>query len=343
MRFLILAVSLLFLVCIVSADDLGNRFIKISIPSDPGIPDGREGGETVDDANIIPAIPFSDTGNTSDNVNDYDEVCPYTGSLSPDVVYSFTPDSDLSIDIDLCDSGYDTKVYVYENTVTHGNPYACNDDADCALAYRSALYLLSVVGGNTYYIVIDGYGSEEGDYILSVSESPPPPILCELECPPAGVAEGEPPLVEDYIDVYNGGCNSSPYVFQTIDFPILCGKSGWYVAQGQNERDTDWFSLIGDMSGYNSALCYTEFDVSMFILLPLDCNSVGVAYDALCECETPGYIEFSHPANTEYWLWVGPPEFTGPVNEFNYILDFDNDPPSPVQDVSWGKIKTMFN
>jgi hypothetical protein len=46
-----------------------------------------EGGETIDDATPIAGLPYTDTGDTSDNVNDYDEVCPFSGSTAPDVVY----------------------------------------------------------------------------------------------------------------------------------------------------------------------------------------------------------------------------------------------------------------
>ncbi|MBC8365828.1 hypothetical protein H8E52_00310 [bacterium] len=74
----------------------------------PGTPDGREGGETIGTALPIWSIPFWDSGNTSDNVHDYDEVCPYSGSTAPDVVYSYTPRYNVTIDIDLCASGYDT-------------------------------------------------------------------------------------------------------------------------------------------------------------------------------------------------------------------------------------------
>ena len=90
MRFLLCLLLALAMVGVASANT-GNHFIKVSVPSDPGTPDGREGGETVGDAFVIPALPFVDTGNTSDNIDDYDEDCPYTGSLSPDVVYAWAP------------------------------------------------------------------------------------------------------------------------------------------------------------------------------------------------------------------------------------------------------------
>ena len=342
MRYFLFVLLTLAMVGVASANDTGNTFTKIFVPSDPGTPDGREGGETVVDAFVIPALPFNDTGNTSDNIHDYDEVCPYTGSMSPDVVYAWTAGANGAIDIDLCESGYDTKVYVYENAATPGAPYACNDDADCALSYRSAILGMPVTGGNTYYIVVDGYGSDMGDYIMTITEAAPPPPPCELECPAGGVAEGEPTLMNEYVDMYNGGCNSSPYVFQFMDFPVLCGISGWFTVAGGNNRDTDWFPIIADANGYITAACVAEYDCYLFVLLPVDCNSVGVVYDAVCGCEIPGVIEFAHPAGTEVWLWVGPTEFAGPVFEFDYILEVAGIGMTATDDVSWGEVKSMF-
>jgi hypothetical protein len=344
MRYFLIALLTLGLVGAAAASMTDNTHIKISVPSDPGTPDGREGGETVDDAMVIPALPFNDTGNTSDNVDDYDEVCPYTGSLSADVVYAFTPAADGAIDIDICESLFDTKLYVYENVVTPGAPYACNDDADCATAYRSALPGLAVTGGNTYYIVIDGYGSDMGDYILNVTGAAPPPPPCDLVCPAGGVAEGEPTLADDYSDDYNGGCNSSPAVFQTMDFNVLCGISGWYLNAGSETRDTDWFSAVADAGGYITMSAVAEQDLFIFVLGPLDCNSVGVVYQATCTCEVPGVVEFAHPAGTETWLWAGPTTYSGPVNEFDYILTVDGivTGTSAVNDATWGDVKNMF-
>jgi len=345
MRCTSILLLVMLLACQASAD-LGNSFTKINISSDPGTPDGREGGETVEDAVVIEYLPFDDTGNTSDNVDDYDEVCPYTGSLSPDIVYAYTPPGDMSIIIDLCFSGYDTKVYVYENDVTPGSPYACNDDYnECLNPYRSAIWPLSITGGNTYYIVVDGYGGEMGDYDLHVDIIPMPPPPCVLECPAGGVAEGEPSLEDDYIDQYNGGCGSQPWVWQQLDFSILCGVSGWYQNSGSSSRDTDWFTCIADENGFVSASAYAEYDLYLFIITP-DCNDLQILYDALCECNEPGTVEFYHPADTEFWLWTGPSEFAGPVNEFDYILTIEGIELSGTSSVdanSWGQLKTKYH
>ena len=315
------------------------------VGANPGVPDGREGGDTVYDAFIIAALPFQDSGNTCDNINDYDEVCPYTGSQSPDVVYAFTAPYDQVVYIDLCESGYDTKLFIYENAVTPGNPYACNDDSDeCALLYRSHLMNVPLYGGNTYYIVIDGYGSDCGDYILQLPTCPWPPP-CELECPAGGVSEGEPPLYDEYVDSHNPGCASSPPQFQLIDNTTICAVSGWYQVQGSSYRDSDWFTCFADEGGLITATAVAEQDLYLFVTLPTDCNSVGVVYSATCECEIPGTVEFVHPVGTEAWLFCAPTTFTGPVSEFDYILTVDGielSQQSPADQLSWGGMKNLF-
>ncbi len=174
---------------------------------DDGIPrhpesDGRQGGENVGSAVLIPNLPFADDGATCDNLDEYDAVCPYTGSTSPDVVYKYVPTSEVNVTIDLCASDYDTKVFVYRWPELY-EPVACNDDAGCGYSgWQSRLENLTLDAGEQYYIVIDGYGGDCGHYVLQVSEHQP----CVVECPPGAMHEGEPPCVDGYYDVYNGGC-----------------------------------------------------------------------------------------------------------------------------------------
>lgn len=155
-------------------------------PSDYAQP--RQGGDTFDDAVAIDALPYNNTGTTNGYTDDYDEVCPYQNSTSPDVVYSFTPDMDYVLDLSLCgeDTYYDTKIYVYENdadnlaaTLDGGAASACNDD-ECQNSHTNYLSFLPGVvctAGNTYYIVIDGYGGDAGDYALEILDGTPSPLL----------------------------------------------------------------------------------------------------------------------------------------------------------------------
>jgi len=136
-----------------------------------------QGGDTVEDATVIDTVPIQITGTTTGYNHDYDEMCPY-GSISPDVVYSYMPPYDMPVDISTCEgSSYDTKLIVYENEVTWGNPYACNDDL-CPgyLAYIETIILYE---GNTYFIVVDGYGGDHGEYVLDIFEWVMPPSFCE--------------------------------------------------------------------------------------------------------------------------------------------------------------------
>ena len=48
----------------------------------------RQGGEDIASAFYVSSLPFNDTGTTTGYNDDYDEVCPYSGSTSPDVVRS---------------------------------------------------------------------------------------------------------------------------------------------------------------------------------------------------------------------------------------------------------------
>ena len=93
------------------------------------IPDPQvilQGGDTIEDATVIDSLPHYSNGTTIGYTDDYDEACPYLGSTSPDVVYVWTCEEDTCIDVNLCNPGtnYDTRLIIYENVYTPGNPYA---------------------------------------------------------------------------------------------------------------------------------------------------------------------------------------------------------------------------
>ncbi len=315
----------------------------------PGTPDSREGGETVADAFVIPGLPFVDTGNTSDNINDYDEVCPFQGSTAPDVVYAFTPTMDLAINLGLCSNNnqYDTKIYMYQDSVTPGSPWACNDDycANDWTYYASFLWYVTVHAGHTYFIVIDGYGGDAGNYELEVAECLP----CGLECPENAVPEGEPPLVDWYVDEYNGGCNSSPTVFQDINWvnqedgcAWLCGVSGWYYA-GASYRDTDWFPIVA--SGEQLKVTITaEFQTRLYVMYPPDCNIPLLFPHIIVDPCIAGTISYPTSPGMEIWLWVGPNTFSGPVYEYTYFLHVCGImwEVLPTENSSWGALKALY-
>ncbi len=312
------------------------------------------GGEDIPSAVPIPALPYHDTGNTCDFADDYDEVCPYSGSTSPDVVYSYSPDVDIFVDIDLCASLYDTKVYVYENAWTPGYPIACNDDAGCGITgWQSKLTCVEMFAGNVYYIVVDGYGGDCGDYDMIVSESG----LCSVECPPGGLAEGEPDCYAGYVDMYNGGCNSTPNVFTEVacdatgDGPTICGTyGGWYDAgTGYNMRDTDWYEITipTDVTTQSISICgIGEYET---LIGYLDA-SLGCGAPAFVDYITLGVLEYGCldvvlPGGTTWWVFAATRYFgeSYPCGAA-YILELNGYvcPPVAVEQMSWGTVKATY-
>ncbi len=141
------------------------------VPGTPADVVERVGGEDIANAVLFTldaAGAYMDTGNTCNFMHDYDEVCDYTGSLSPDVVYEWAACATGNLHVETCAeyTSYDTKLYIYDAA---GGLVGCNDDF-CDNSHQSFLSYLDVgvTEGETYYIVVDGYGSDCGDYQLDV-------------------------------------------------------------------------------------------------------------------------------------------------------------------------------
>jgi hypothetical protein len=278
----------------------------------------QEGGEDCATAVAI-TVPFNSTGYTCDNYDDYEVVgvftCPYS-STSPDVVYSYTPSADTMINIDMWGSSYDTKIWVYEDVCDNGHVVACNDDYYSN--YVSAIFGLSIYSGHTYYIVVDGYGGDCGDYLIDVSYY----IQCDVVCPPNGIPEGEPTCYDEYVDNYNAGCNvGPPYNFQNVNCgDTICGTSGTYLAGGGNYRDTDWFRLVLTSPTTLSWKVVAEFPLLIFIMNggSEDCVDYTILGSATAnECDT-AFLSFDVPAGV-YWLWAGPSVFSGVTCGKEYV------------------------
>jgi hypothetical protein len=87
------------------------------------------------------------------------------GNAAADVFYKFTGTGDAQmVTLSLCESSYDTYLRVFTDC-TLSTEVAFNDDA-CGL--QSELTFLSD-GTSTYYIMIEGFSSNAGNYVLNVS------------------------------------------------------------------------------------------------------------------------------------------------------------------------------
>jgi len=306
----------------------------------PNVPNGENlvGGDNVGTATPIGSLPYSDGGNTCSYLNDYDAVCPFTGSTSADVVYSYVATSNINVDIDLCASLYDTKVYVYANVA--GNLVGCNDDACGTTTFMSKLNL-TLLSGNTYYIVVDGYGGDCGDYSLTIAEHLP----CVVTCPAGSQLEGET-CFDGYTDTVNGGCNSTPNVFSTVTCNTICGKGGYYTTAGFGYRDTDWYRVTTTGSGVATVTVVAEFPVQLAILadtcvpITLTCGS---SFGAEC---VPATCTFNCGGSSI--IFVSAQQGLGLTTcDLDYRLTIEGCgvpgcTPSATENTTWGNVKGLY-
>lgn len=350
MRLAILALAVLFAITACAAANPASLTNVAPIKNTPTVtpppPKGPlQGGDTIATALLIAALPYDDTGTTTGYTHDYDEVCTYTGSLSPDVVYKYTPTVTQLLDIYTCDSGYDTKLYVYENVYTPGAPLACNDDntACPGPSYRSYIANMLAQAGNTYYIVVDGYGGAYGDYEFHVRAVAEPEPCDPLFCPAGAIVNGEPICYDGYVDAYNNGCGSTtpPNVFETIALnTTVCGESGNFDANAK--RDMDWFHYTPTSNvTVDFSLC-SDFAGRLWIATGTCAGGISVLQTAassqgylltLTQALTAG-VEYTLIVSTDGWLSI-------PCGA-KYVASFYEEGYTPVANTSWGTLKALY-
>jgi len=127
-------------------------------------------GDNCETAIDLVAPAFCLEGCTAGYTDQYNEACPFEAMGAPDLVYKLTPQVTYTVDIDMCTSQFDTKIYIYEGAcggVNSGEAMACNDDACGENGWRSRLENVVFEAGQTHFIVIDGYGAlDAGDFTL---------------------------------------------------------------------------------------------------------------------------------------------------------------------------------
>lgn len=316
-----------------------------------------QGGDTPFGANAIGALPFNAAGTTLNYANDTDEVCPYSGSTSPDVFYSYSGAGEL-ISIELCNSAYDTKTYVYDSSLAllstlNGAP-ACNDDF-CSSpnggGFRS--FLGCVVAQGNIIIAVDGWSGDAGAYDITVAVQDPvecePDPPCIIDCPAGANLEPDDCFFGDPApnDQVNGGCNSDPPAFTALECDKdYCGTSYMDGAF----RDTDWWELdtTADASATFTISGTAEF-ASVYGRVDngggaLDCSQVAAFAEVVVSpsCTDIALVTARYDPGL-YWFFVGP-DFSeivdcnqplgGPPAEVgeNYVLNVMcefNAPPCP--------------
>ncbi len=87
-------------------------------------------------------------------------------SDAPAHVYTYRPSTSSQVCINTVGSGFDTALYVRSACGDPSSELACNDDTQ-GLQSEVGFYAQA---GQTYYVFVDGYGSNSGDYTVNLRQ-----------------------------------------------------------------------------------------------------------------------------------------------------------------------------
>lgn len=132
-------------------------------------------------------INFNDSrSNAIGFVNNY-------GNSSPDIWYTFTIDETASIKLSLCDSNFDTYLYLLDQNLSE---ISSNDDHG-PLCEGSQSSIEQTVTAGTYYIVVEGYDNFTGNVVASFQIKLPEIVIDNCEPLAATLSQDQ-----NYIAVY---------------------------------------------------------------------------------------------------------------------------------------------
>lgn len=129
---------------------------------DPPLP-----GDDCTNPFIIESLPFSDSLNSCSYNDDYN----FSGE---DIVYEMIIESCMIVDISLCSTEpiIDSYLLLYEENDCGGTPIIYDDDSCMPPGQYGTSRIQDTLEAGLYYIVVDAYGGECGEYILEVSGEP---------------------------------------------------------------------------------------------------------------------------------------------------------------------------
>ena len=327
---------------------LPNQFSETGIfekPASGGWPPvvaggGPQDGDDFEHPLLITQLPFTETGTTRGFRDDLAAPCTFLGG-APDVVYTYTPPANVAVDLDLCESGFDTALHVYAG-LTHDLVH-CSDDA-CGSGARIAG--LELQAGVPYFFVVDGWNGGCGTYVLSVVTDPLP---CPIEIPAAALPEGEPDCRQDVYDAYNRGCNDYPYAFTRLELGdrelAVVGTYGTFAYYLDEFRDTDWYEVEFDAPAVLECQVTGGAATQLAVLdgregceaWSVVCGSILGPACELLSCQVP--VE-----SGRYWVFVATRWFSGVRCGTPSLLRLRRDPGRPVgvRPASWTGVKALY-
>ncbi len=268
-------------------------------------------------ATVISGLPFTDTGTTTGQADNYNPAQLIGGcfnNFAPDVIYSFVAPYTQSYTISTDGSSFDTYLYIQTGGACPGTTTVeCDDDDGVGL---QSLITRVLNAGETYYIIVDGYSSASGNYVLNVFDN------CNVDCQPGDIQECFETRDSTHAQVNcNGGCENPIYggveSWQDIQpCQTVCGRFFTYIGpNGSNSRDVDVYRVTLAEACSLAFTVNSEVGYQIYVLsgsCPWDFlwNSAPYVYP----CSTATIISTCLPAGT-YSVVLVPTAFSG-IDDF---------------------------
>ncbi len=274
----------------------------------------------------LPAqLPYSDENHTCGRLDDYNATCLGSYDGGEDIIYQLDVTEDGTYGINLDPLGTTWTGILIDNACPP-NPTTCIATSTMGGSTPHGFPAINLTAG-TYYIMIDTWPSPTciSDFMLTINAA----TECNVVCPDPNTPEGEPDCYDEYVDVTNGGCNSTPNVFGTIvDGETICATAGTYLFTGLQYRDTDWYTLSVAERKTITATAVAEFPMLMYIISAPCPGGVTAGPLTVLPCSTGVLSAVVDPG--DYYIFIGPSVFTGVTCGTPYYVTASvTDPPPP--------------
>jgi len=296
---------------------------------------GQTSIENDDCQNATPITDGTYQGTTDGATLDGDPGCSglclcFAGSgRAPDVWYLYTAICDGVLDVDTCDSGFDTWLSIHEPGCS-GVELACDDDG-CGSTYQSHIQTVGIEGED-YLIRVSGWDAEVGEFTLNVSctpreETPYRPGRDHCE----GARQLEVPTI---VRGTTEGADYDPEADRNIPgFPQTQGNWGngrdsrrwrgetpgvWYRVTGTGNRMTASVDNPGTVVGANVQVYCDGCDRPLLVSGGSNYGDPGKDSDA-------GWATWCSRPGETYRIWVAAP-LAGTVGDFELSVSDDGTP-----------------
>jgi hypothetical protein len=184
------------------------------------------------------------TGNTNGSFSDNDLSSCGSGGVPGNGVWYKLVGNGAQVTLDLCASGYDTKVHVYSGSCSNLACVGSNDDSPTCGTSRSHFVFNASVGVD-YYILVSGFGSNTGAFSMSISCICGPALGAPWTVTNVGSSNGGAidNVCDGTIDVKATGYGTPVSDVLTYASQQMCGN-GFIQAKLENVTNGGWGGLM---------------------------------------------------------------------------------------------------